>query len=160
MRWKKMNKLKYGGSETRTVADDGRIVMSFVMRGLQRSPKGHHRFPGTAGATSQRLVGRGHRRRDVLAFVPPVLNTAWPVSHAAARQSTLYRSVRRRGAPAAAMYLVAYLSAAAGTSCYYMLLLWLWRCPLWPVPEAPSPSPSIQRSATTRNRKTSGGNAQ
>lgn len=63
----KLNKLRYGGSETRTVADDGRIVMSFVMRGLQRSPKGHHRFPGTAGATSQRLVGLGRRRRDVLA---------------------------------------------------------------------------------------------
>lgn len=55
----KMNKLKlklkYGGSETRTVADDGRIVMSFAMRGGQRLPKGHQGSPQvTTGSRDRR----------------------------------------------------------------------------------------------------------
>lgn len=114
-----MNKLKYGGRETRTVADDGRIVMSFVMRGGrgQRLPEGSlNRFQGPP----ERLL-RDKPAWAVAAVtyspVPPVLNTARSVSHPAARPGTLYRSVCGRGTPAAAR-----TSRRTSQRCGYMLL--------------------------------------
>lgn len=97
--------------------------MSLVMRGPQRLPDGHFRFQ----APPERLL------RDMPAWAvaavtyspaPPVLGTAWPVSHAANTQSTLYRSVCGRGSPAAARTSW----RTSQRSGYMLLLQWFWPC--------------------------------
>lgn len=134
--------------------------MSFVMRGHPKVARGSLQVPGTAGATSQRHAGLARRRCDVLACAA---GTGYRVARQPRRDDARYTVPLRLRArlTRCCTYLLAYLAAVrvhAATGSGPAVTAMPAEAA---VPEAPPP-PSIQRSATTRNKsqRPPGGNAQ